>query len=399
MRAHRQLEGSPLELATSPLTISASPAMPAAAPLTDLDVRQHNFSAGPGSLPPEVVEEVRNELPVFPGLGASIMEVSHRSPAYTEIHQRAGARMKSLLGMGDDWHVVFLQGGASMQFHQVPLNFLPPGGVADYLDTGAWSAKAVKEAEIVGRMRGAMAHVVASGKEANYTAIPDASSWDLDPDAAYLHITSNNTIYGTQLADTPNVDVPVVCDASSDFLSRPMDIKRYGLIYAGAQKNIGPAGATAVLVRDEFLLTRQPDLPTMLDYGTHTAKLFNTPPVFAVYIVDKVLGWIERNGGLAGMVERNAAKSARLYGALDASDFYTPTVEPSSRSAMNVCFRLPSEALEARFIELAKEEGLLALKGHRSTGGIRASIYNALSLEDVDALVGFMERFERASAS
>lgn len=362
-------------------------------------MRQHNYSAGPGALPDEVVEAVRNELPVFPGLGASIMEVSHRSPEYTEIHQRAGARMKSLLGMGDDWHVLFLQGGASMQFHQVPLNFLPEGGVVDYLDTGAWSSKAVKEAEIVGRMRGATAHVVASGKASNYTEIPDASSWELSPNATYLHITSNNTIFGTQLADTPDVEVPLVCDASSDFLSRPMDIDRYGLIYAGAQKNIGPAGATAVLVRDDFLQTRQPDLPTMLDYGTHAAKLFNTPPVFAIYIIDKVLGWIERNGGLAGMVARNAAKSERLYGALDASAFYRATVAPGSRSSMNVCFRLPTEALEAQFNEMAKEEGLLALKGHRSAGGIRASIYNALSLEDVNALVGFMERFERESSS
>ena len=365
----------------------------------NLDVRQHNYSAGPGALPPDVVDEVRNELPVFPGLGASIMEVSHRSPEYTEIHQRAGARMKSLLGMGEDWHVLFLQGGASMQFHQVPLNFLPPGGVADYLDTGAWSTKAIKEADIVARMRGATARVVASGKDVHYTAIPDASSWDLDPNAAYLHVTSNNTIYGTQITDTPDVSVPLVCDASSDFLSRPMDIDRYGLIYAGAQKNIGPAGVTAVLVQDEFLRTRQPDLPTMLDYGTHAAKLFNTPPVFAIYIVEKVLGWIERNGGLEGMVERNAAKASRLYAALDASDFYIPSVEPVSRSTMNVCFRLPSEALEARFIELAKGEGLLALKGHRSAGGIRASIYNALSLHDVDALVDFMERFGAAEGS
>jgi len=364
---------------------------------TDLAVRQHNFSAGPGALPQEVVDEVRNELPVYPGLGASIMEVSHRSPEYTEIHQRAGARMKSLLGMGDDWHVLFLQGGASMQFHQVPLNFLPKGGVADYLDTGAWSSKAVKEAEIVARMRGATARVVASGKDANYSAIPDASSWDLHPNAAYLHVTSNNTIYGTQLAEEPAVDVPLVGDVSSDFLSRPIDIARYGLLYAGAQKNIGPAGVTAVLVQDAFLQTRQPDLPTMLDYGTHAAKLFNTPPVFAIYIVDKVLGWIERNGGLAGMVERNAAKSDRIYGALDASDFYRPTVELGSRSSMNVCFRLPSEDLEAAFIAQAKGEGLLALKGHRSAGGIRASIYNALSLDDVNALVDFMERFELAT--
>ena len=363
----------------------------------DLDQRQHNFSAGPGALPTEVLEEVRAELPVYPGVGASIMEISHRSPAYSEIHERAGARMKALLGMGDDWHAVFLQGGASMQFHQVPLNFLPEGGSADYLDTGAWSAKAIEEARIVGAGRDAGPKVAASSADADYTYIPESGDWDLDPEAAYLHFTSNNTIYGTQYQTEPEAEVPLVCDASSDFLSRPLDVSRYGLIYAGAQKNIGPAGATAVLIHDDFLQRRLPGLPTMLDYGTHTAKLFNTPPVFAIYLIDKVLGWIEANGGLEGMVERNRDKAATLYGALDASDFYRPTVREDSRSQMNVTFRLPSEELEARFIEQAKGEGLLALKGHRSVGGVRASIYNAVSPESVDALVDFMRRFEAAN--
>ncbi len=364
----------------------------ATAPGTAL--RQHNFSAGPGALPTEVLEELRDELPVYPGVGASIIEVSHRSAAYSAIHERASARMKRLLGMGDDWHVVFLQGGASMQFHQVPLNFLPAGGSADYLDTGAWSAKAIKEARIVGRGRDARVSVAASSADADYTYIPDPADWELDPEAAYLHFTSNNTIYGTQFQTEPEAEVPLVCDASSDFLSRPIDVERYGLIYAGAQKNIGPAGATAVLIREDFLQRRLPDLPTMLDYGTHTAKLFNTPPVFAVYLIDKVLGWIEANGGLDGMVARNRAKAEALYGALDASDFYRPTVREDSRSQMNVTFRLPSEDLEAQFIEQAKGEGLLALKGHRSTGGVRASIYNAVSLDAVKALVDFMRRFE-----
>jgi phosphoserine aminotransferase len=359
-----------------------------------LDVRQHNFSAGPGALPTEVLEEVREELPVYPGVGASIMEISHRSPAYSEVHERAGARMKGLLGMGDEWHVLFLQGGASMQFHQVPLNLLPDGGTADYLDTGAWSAKAIKEAEIVGGPRGAVVNVVASSRGDDYTHIPDRETWSLSPDAAYLHFTSNNTIFGTQFADEPEAEAPLVCDASSDFLSRPLDVGRYGLIYAGAQKNIGPAGVTAVLVRDDVLARRPQGLPTMLDYGTHAAKLFNTPPVFAVYLVDKVLGWVERHGGLAGMVERNRGKAEKLYGALDASDFYSPTVREGSRSQMNVCFRLPSETLEKRFVEEAKGEGLLALKGHRSVGGVRASIYNAVAPESVEALVDFMRRFE-----
>ena len=365
-------------------------------PPADLDVRQHNFSAGPGALPAEVLEEVRDELPAFPGLGASVVEVSHRSPAYTEIHERAKARLASLLGLGDDWHVLFLQSGASLQFHQVPLNLLPAGGTASYLDTGAWSAKAITEAEIVARDRGASVSVAASSREADYTFIPKPSEWSVDPDAAYLHFTSNNTIYGTQFHEEPIVDMPLVCDMSSDFLSRPIDASKYGVIYAGAQKNIGPAGVTAVLVRDDVLQSRVEGLPTLLDYGTHAAKLFHTPPVFAVYMVDKVLGWIERNGGLPGMVERNRAKVARLYGALDASDFYRPTARPDSRSHMNVTFRLPTEDLEARFVADAAREGLLALKGYRTVGGVRASIYNAVEPASVGALVDFMDRFEAA---
>lgn len=364
-------------------------------PPADLGLRQHNFSAGPGALPTEVLESLRDEMPVFPGLGSSIVEVSHRSPAYSQIHERAGSKIKSLLGMGDDWHVMFLQGGASMQFHQVPLNFLAPGGVASYLDTGVWSAKAIGEAEIVARDRDASVTVAASSAP-DYSHIPTPGDWTVDSDASWLHFTSNNTIYGTQFRDEPTVDMPLVCDASSDFLSRPLDVGRYGLIYAGAQKNVGPAGATVVLVREDFLQTRQPGLPAMLDYGTHTAKLFNTPPVFAVYLIDKVLAWIERNGGLAGMMERNQAKVTRLYGALDASDFYRTTVEPASRSHMNVTFRLPSEDLEANFVATAAAEGLLALKGHRSAGGVRASIYNAIEPSSVEALVDFMHRFERA---
>ena len=369
--------------------------MPVAAP-ADLDVRQHNFSAGPSALPTEVMEEVRDELPAYPGLGASIMEVSHRSKAYDAIHTRAAQRMKDLLGMGDAWHAVFLGGGASLQFHQVPLNFLPEGGSADYLDTGAWSAKAIKEARTVARGRSASVNVAASSAEADYTYIPGPEERSLDPGAAYVHFTSNNTIYGTEYASEPEAEVPLVCDASSDFLSRPIDVDRYGLIYAGAQKNIGPAGVTAVLVREDFLERRVEGLPTMLDYGTHTAKLFHTPPVFAVYVVDKVLAWIERNGGLSGMEARNRQKADTLYGALDASDFYRPTARPDSRSLMNVTFRLPSEDLEARFIEEAASEGLLNLKGYRTVGGVRASIYNAVEPASVEALVDFMRRFEAA---
>lgn len=363
-------------------------------PPADLDRRQHNFSAGPGALPTEVLEEVRDELPCYPGVGASIVEVSHRSPAYTEIHERAGARIKSLLKLGDDWHVLFLQSGASMQFYQAPLNLLPEGGVASYLDTGRWSDKAVAEAETVARQRGARVHVAASSKDGAYTYVPRPSDWDVDPDSAYLHFTSNNTIYGTQFHDEPIVDAPLVCDASSDFLSRPLGVKRYGVIYAGAQKNLGPAGVTVVLVRDDMLQKRPEGLPTLLDYQTHAAKLFHTPPVFAVYVVDKVLGWIERHGGLAGMVERNRTKADRLYGAIDASDFYTGTAREDSRSQMNVTFRLPDEDLEEQFLADAPRAGLLALKGHRSVGGVRASIYNAVEPRSVEVLVDYMRDFE-----
>ena len=351
--------------------------------------RLHNFSAGPGALPAEVMEEARDELPVYGDLGSSVMEISHRSPTYTAINESAKERMKALLGMGDDWHVMFLQGGASMQFYQVPLNFLHAGGSADYVNTGSWSTKAIKEAKRCGSV-----NVVATSEDANFNYIPEQSAWRTDPNAAYLHFTSNNTIFGTQFAEDPTADVPLVCDVSSDFLSRPISVNRYGLLYAGAQKNIGPAGVTAVMIREDFLQTKNIDLPTMLDYGTHVNKLFNTPPVFAVYIVEKVLRWIEKNGGLEGMVARNGEKAATLYGAIDATDFYTGTAQGGSRSKMNVTFRLPSEDLEARFIEEAKGEGLLALKGHRSTGGIRASTYNACTLESVEALVDFMRRFE-----
>lgn len=365
----------------------------------DLNVRQHNFSAGPGALPEEVLVEVREELPILPGLGASIMEVSHRSKEFDAVYERAGARIKALLGMGDDWTVMFLQGGASMQFHQVPLNFLREGASADYLNTGTWSTKAIGEARRIGGV-----NVAASSEDANFSYIPTPETWSLRDDATYLHYTSNNTIFGTEFQFEPEAPprpgggtVPLVCDASSDFLSRAIETDRYGLIYAGAQKNIGPAGVTAVMVRDSFLAGKKDGLPAMLDYGKHAGEMYNTPPVFAVYVVDKVLGWIERQGGLAAVAAANDAKAARLYGALDATDFYRPTARVDSRSKMNVCFRIADESLEDRFVKEAAAEGLLALKGHRSVGGIRASIYNAVGLDSVEVLVGFMERFEAAN--
>jgi phosphoserine aminotransferase len=363
-----------------------------APPAPDADrARLHNFSAGPGALPTEVMEEVAAELPVYPGLGASIMEVSHRGREFDAIWNRAVERMRRLLGLGEEWHVLFLQGGASMQFYQVPLNFLRADASADYLNTGAWSKKAIKEAKRCGGV-----NVAASSEADLFTYIPEPSSWNLDPEAAYLHYTSNNTIFGTQYHFEPEAGVPLVCDASSDFLSHPIEVDRYGLIYAGAQKNIGPAGATAVLVREDFLQTKKEDLPTMLDYRVHAGgEMFNTPPVFAVYIVEKVLRWIEDNGGLEGMTRRNDEKAAALYGAIDATGFYRGTAREDSRSKMNVTYRLPSEELEERFVKEAKGEGLMGLKGHRSVGGIRASTYNAVGMESVQVLIDFMRAFEQ----
>ncbi|MEM8488656.1 MAG: 3-phosphoserine/phosphohydroxythreonine transaminase [Bacteroidota bacterium] len=357
---------------------------------TTPNLRRYNFSAGPGTLPEAVLNEVKNEIPVYEGIGASVMEISHRSNAYTEIAASARTRLRKLLGLGREWHILFLTGGASTQFYQVPLNFLPADRSADYLVTGTWSVKAVKEAKMIGGVNEA-----ASSKDQNFSYIPPVDGWQLDPGAAYLHYTSNNTVSGTQFHVEPEVSVPLVCDASSDFLSRHMSLDRYGLIYAGAQKNIGPAGVTVVLVNDEFLATRKTGLPTIMDYGTHAEKLFNTPPVFAVYMVEKVLRWLEGKGGIDGIEQINKEKSRRLYGRIDANDFYRGTAAVDSRSIMNVTFRLPSEALEAAFVAEAAEAGLEALKGHRSVGGIRASIYNACPLVAVDALVSFMDDFER----
>jgi len=304
------------------------------------------------------------------------------------IEASARAALRRLLGLGPEWHILFLQGGASMQFHQVPLNFLPSRGSADYLVTGTWARKALVEARRLGNARAA-----ASSEDRAFAYLP--SKLDLDPGAAYVHFTSNNTVYGTQYRSTPEVPAPLVCDASSDFLSRPIELDRYGLIYAGAQKNIGPAGVTVVLVRDDFLQRRNSPLPTMLDYGTHAAKCFNTPPVFAVYAVDKVLQWLEQKGGVSAIEKINTHKAQLVYDTIDATDFYRGTVQPEARSHMNVTFRLPSEDLEQHFIKVAASHGLVTLKGHRSVGGVRASIYNACPLPAVEALVAFMQAFEK----
>ena len=350
--------------------------------------RLFNFSAGPGTLPVDVLEEAREEMLVYKDAGASIMEISHRSPQYTALAETTRQHFRDLLGMGEEWHILFLQGGASLQFYQTALNFLTPGVTGDYVVTGAWAEKALAEATLVGQAR-----AVASSAETGHDHIPAAGAWDISDRAAYVHITSNNTIYGTQFQDDPIIDVPLVCDASSDFLSRPIDLERYGLIYAGAQKNIGPAGVTVVLVKDEFLKRIPDGLPTVLDYRTHTSKLFHTPPVFSVYMVEKVLRWIKSCGSLADMKRRNDEKAALIYEQIDASEFYRGHARASARSNMNVTFNLPSAALESAFLKEAGDHGLVALKGHRSVGGIRASLYNACPREGVEALASFMQDF------
>lgn len=351
--------------------------------------RFFNFSAGPGTLPVEVLEEARDEMLVFKDAGASIMEISHRSPQYTAVAEAARDHLRDLLGIGEEWHILFLQGGASLQFYQTALNFLTPGTSGNYVVTGSWAKKALAEAARVGSV-----HTAASSAADNFSHIPAIESWDISSDAAYVHVTSNNTIYGTQMASDPSIDVPMVCDASSDFLSRPNEMDKYGCIYAGAQKNIGPAGATVVMVRQDFLDRIPEGLPTILDYRTHAKTLFHTPPVFAVYMVEKVLRWIKNTGGLDAMKARNDHKAALLYSRIDSTDFYRGVARQDSRSNMNVTFRLPTEELESTFISEAKQHGLVALKGHRSAGGIRASIYNACPKEAVEALVGFMNEFE-----
>ena len=355
--------------------------------------RIHNFNAGPAALPLPVLEEIRDEFLNYKGCGMSVTEISHRSKWFEAIINEAVERTKRLLGLGDDFHVLFIQGGASLQFCMIPMNLAMPDKPVDYINTGTWSTKAIKEAQIQGKD----VRVIASSEDANFSYIP--KDFHIDVDASYLHFTSNNTIKGTQWAKFPDAgSVPLVCDMSSDIMSRPFDPKPFGLIYAGAQKNIGPAGAAMVIVRKD-MLERVPDtLPTMLKYTTFAEKnsLFNTPPCFVIYVVSLVLKWLEETiGGLEKMEQINKQKADMLYNLIDGSDFYKGTAERDSRSLMNVTFRLPNEELEAKFVQDALDQGLGGLKGHRSVGGCRASIYNAVSLEAVTALVDFMKEFER----
>lgn len=355
--------------------------------------RVFNFGAGPAVLPVEVLEEAQRDLLLYPGAGMSVLEMSHRSRAFEEIIRKAEADVRDLADIPGEYRVLFLQGGASLQFAMVPMNLLPPTGTADYLVTGAWGRKALAEADRLGRVA-----VAASTEPEGFTRVPTPAELRLTPGAAYLHFTSNETIHGVQFTEEPPAgDTPLVCDASSDLFSRPIDVRRYGLIYAGAQKNLGPAGVTLVIVREDLLGRAPATLPAMLRYATHAAEgsLYNTPPTFAIYLLGLVMAWLRRQGGLAAMGERNARKAAMLYAEIDRTGFYRGHARPEYRSRMNVTFRLPSEALETRFVERATAEGLEGLKGHRSVGGLRASIYNAFPEAGVAALVDFMREFER----
>ncbi len=355
-----------------------------------------NFNAGPAMLPPAVLDQVRDELRDYHGTGMSIMEMSHRSKEFEAVNAQAEAAFKRLLGVGDGYRVVFVQGGASTQFAMVPLNFLPPGGTADYVMTGAWAEKAYEEAAALGRAREA-----ASTRSGGYRRVPRPDEIDLGPDPAYVHLTSNETIQGIQWHAFPEVGGrPLVADMSSDILSRPIDAGRFALVYAGAQKNLGPAGVTAVLLRESWLARANPKVPTMLRYATHVKNnsLYNTPPSFGVYVLGLVLEWIEKQGGLPAMGARNARKAQLVYEAIDRSGgFYHGHAEPGSRSQMNVTFRLPGEALEKQFVAKAQAAGMVGLAGHRSVGGIRASLYNAVPPEACQALASFMGDFARAS--
>jgi len=355
--------------------------------------RIYNFSAGPAVLPLPVLEEVRDNLLSLPGVGMSILEISHRSKVFEEILNQTVADIKALAGIGDDYHVLFTQGGASMQFSMVPMNILPASGSADYIMTGSWSKKAAKEAQKVGKV-----NIAASTESEGFTRIPAQDEIKLNPAAAYVHITTNNTIFGTEWQREPDAgSVPLVADTSSDMFSRPIQVNRYGLIYAGAQKNLGPAGVTIVIIRDDLLKRSPQGLPTMMDYNTYAKEnsLYNTPPTSAIYIVGLVMRWIKKQGGLTEIGLRNEEKARILYDQIDATGFYRGHAKPDSRSRMNVTFRLPSEDLEKQFISEATRAGLDGLKGHRSVGGCRASIYNAFPLEGVQALVSFMKEYER----
>jgi phosphoserine aminotransferase len=355
--------------------------------------RIFNFSAGPAVLPLPVLEQAQRDLLALPGVGMSVMEISHRSKAFETLLDTAIADIRELAGIPAGYSILMLQGGASLQFSMVPMNLLTAGATADYIDTGSWAEKAAKEAAKVGKV-----NVTGSTRSDNYSRLPAPSEIALTPDAAYVHITTNNTIEGTEWLTLPDVGMaPLVADASSDIFSGPIDVGRFGLIYAGAQKNLGPSGVTFVIVRDDLLARSSKSLPTMLNYKVmaENNSLYNTPNTFGVYILGLTMQWLKGLGGLKAIGEQNVRKAGLLYDEIDRTGFYRGTAQRASRSRMNVTFRLPSEELESRFEKEATAAGLDGLKGHRSVGGLRASIYNAFPEAGVAALVQFMREFER----
>jgi phosphoserine aminotransferase len=355
--------------------------------------RVFNFSAGPAVLPRPVLEQAQRDLVALPGVGMSVMEISHRSKPFAEILAGAIAGIRTLAGVPDNYRILLLQGGASLQFSMVPMNLLGPGGVADYIDTGSWAEKAITEARRVGTV-----NVTGSTKSDGYVRVPTQAELALTPGAAYVHMTTNNTIEGTEWRTMPDVaEAPLVADASSDVFSRPIDINRFGVIYAGAQKNLGPSGVTLVIIRDDLLDRSGGHVPGMLSYKVQAKNdsLYNTPNTFGIYILGLVVAWLRSAGGLSGIAQVNERKAARLYQEIDRTGFYRGTASSESRSLMNVTFRLPTEDLEKVFDAGATAAGLDGLKGHRSVGGMRASIYNAFPEAGVETLVQFMREFER----
>ncbi len=355
--------------------------------------RIHNYYAGPAALPVDTLKAANEELLEWAGTGMSVMETSHRSKEYDEVHNTTISLFKELIGLNDDWTVLLLQGGASMQFAMIPMNLLCDGKSADYILTGAWSQKAVKEAKIAGTTRVAGT----SEKDGVFLRIPKQDELDLDPNATYCHVTSNNTIFGTQWKVFPDTgNVPIVCDMSSDILSRKIDVSKFGIIYAGAQKNLGPSGVTLVAIRNDLLEKCNSGLYTMLSYKTHADKnsLFNTPPTFSIYMVGQVLKWLKGKGGVEAIEKENAEKAQMIYGTIkDNPNFFSTPIDPESGSHMNYVFRLPSEDLEKQFVSEGKDAGFVGLKGHRSVGGIRISAYNANGIDSVRDFVSFMKDF------
>ena len=351
----------------------------------------YNFSAGPAKLPEEVMEQANSEFLNYGGSGSGLMELSHRGPEFTNIIERVELNIRKLMNISDDYAICFVQGGASMQFCMLPMNLMQVGGFAEYADTGTWSAKAIKEAKLFGDVK-----VIASSKDSNYSMIPLIRHWSPDPSASYLHITSNNTVAGTQYHAFPITEAPLIADMSSDIMSRVIDVNDFGMIYAGAQKNLGPSGVALVIIRKDLVERVSSTVPSMLQYKSYIANqsMYNTPPTFSIYILNLVMEWLEGKGGISSISAINDAKSEAVYELIDRTEYYRSPIEPSNRSKMNIVFRLPSEKLEAKFIKDAKAVGLVGLKGHRLVGGIRASIYNAMPMKGIEALVDFMNDFE-----